>query len=236
MSVLYLSIIIPSYNEEDRIAPTLKKILTFIHQKKYAAEIIVVDDGSQDRTTAIAESELGNFPHKTLVETSNQGKGHAVKRGMLEAKGEYLLFTDADLSTPIEEVDRLVGCLKDGFDIAIGSRGLKDSRVEVHQNIIRETMGKTFNRIARLFTFRQIRDSQCGFKCFRKDVARDLFKSQVLKGFSFDAEIVYLAQKKGYRIAEVPVIWRNSSQSHVRILKDSFQMLVDLIRIRLIHR
>lgn len=231
-----LSIVIPSFNEEKRLAPTLEQIMAYLQKQKYASEILVVDDGSRDRTIEVAQEKLAGFPHRILTQGFNQGKGAAVKRGMLEAGGEYLLFTDADLSTPIEEVEFLILKLENGFDVAIGSRDLADSRVEIHQNFLRETMGKTFNRIARLVSFKKIRDSQCGFKCFRREAARDLFQAQKLKGFSFDAEILYLAQKKGYRIAEVPVTWRNSPHSRVRILEDSLRMLWDVIRIPWIHR
>lgn len=232
----YLSIVIPSFNEEKRIAPTLEQILVYLQKQPYPSEVILVDDGSRDRTVEIAEEKLASFPHRILQQEINQGKGAAVKRGMLEARGKYLLFTDADLSIPIKEVELLIANLERGFDIAIGSRALPGSRVEVRQNLLRETMGKIFNRIARLVSFKKIHDSQCGFKCFRREAAQSLFQVQKLKGFCFDAEILYLAQKKGYQIAEVPVTWRNSPNSRVRILRDSCQMLADLVRIPWIHR
>ncbi|GEM_PF-169033 len=235
MSEPYLSVIIPSFNEEDRLGPTLEKITAFLSKKKYPSEIIVVDDGSRDGTARLAEEKLNSFPHRVLSQAKNRGKGEAVKRGMLDARGKFLLFTDADLSTPIEEVERLIRCLEDGYDIAIGSRGLRESRVEVRQNFVRESMGKIFNRIARLFTFKKIKDSQCGFKCFGKKAAKELFSLQKTKGFSFDAEIIYLAQKKDYKIAEIPVLWRNSPNSRVHMLKDSLRMLGDLLVIRWLH-
>ncbi len=231
----HLSVVIPGFNEEKRLAPTLAQIVAYLQKQKYTSEIIVVDDGSRDRTTEVAEEKLAGFPHRILKQNLNQGKGAAVKRGMLEAEGDYLLFTDADLSTPIEEAELLMAHLEKGFDIAIGSRALPQSHVQIHQNILRETMGKIFNRIARLTSFKRIQDSQCGFKCFRREAARSLFQAQKLKGFSFDAEVLYLAQKRGYRIAEVPVTWRNSPQSRVHILKDSLRMLWDVIRIPWIH-
>ena len=235
MSGPYLSVVIPCFDEENRLGPTLENIVDYLKRQNYASEIIVVDDGSRDKTAELAERKLGPFPHRVLRLGTNQGKGEAVKRGVLEAGGQCILFTDADLSTPIEEVALLTERLKDGFDLAIGSRALRDSRVMIRQNLIRESMGKIFNRIARLFSFRKISDSQCGFKCFRRDAARDLFQMQKLKGFSFDAEIIYLAQKKGYRIAEIPVTWRNSPYSRVHILKDSVRMLIDVFRIPWIH-
>lgn len=231
-----LSIIIPCFNEENRLGRSLDQIVGFLQKGHYSFEIIVVDDGSRDRTSAVAEEKLTGFPHRILQERRNRGKGQAVKRGMLEAKGKYLLFTDADLSTPIEEAERLIHSLKNGFDVAIGSRGLRESQVEVHQNWLRETLGKIYNQIARLFIFKGISDSQCGFKCFPREVAREIFRAQKLKGFSFDAETIYLAQRRGYRVAEVPVIWRNSPKSRVRLLTDSWKMLIDLVRIPWIHR
>ena len=236
MNPTFLSVVIPSFNEEKRLGPTLEKILHYLRGKNYAWEIIVVDDGSTDATAKLAEEKLDSVTHRVLRNIYNEGKGQAVKRGMLEAQGDYVLFTDADLSTPIEEVERLLSRLQTESDVAIGSRGLRESRVEVHQNLMREGMGKIFNRIARFVSFKRIRDSQCGFKCFRKEVARALFQEQKLKRFSFDAEIIYLAQKRGYKIAEVPVLWRNSPYSRVHILKDSVRMLVDVFRIPWMHR
>ena len=235
MSEPYLSVIIPSFNEEGRLGPSLDKILGFLRKKNYPWEILVVDDGSRDGTARIARERLAPFSHPILSLGRNYGKGRAVKQGILGARGKFLLFTDADLSTPIEEVDRMIAYLEDGYDLAIGSRALPESQVEVHQNFIRESMGKVFNRIARLFAFKGIRDSQCGFKCFKKAVGQKLFSTQKIKGFSFDAEIIYLAQKWGYRIAEVPVVWRNSPYSRVHLLKDSLGMLVDLLGLRWLH-
>ena len=236
MSRPFLSVVIPSFNEEKRLGPSLDKILSYLRGQSYSWEIIVVDDGSGDRTAKLAEEKLALTPHRVLKNIYNEGKGEAVRRGMLEARGEYVLFSDADLSTPIEEAEGLLDPLKNGCDVAIGSRALRQSRVVIHQNLIRESMGKIFNRIARFVSFKQIRDSQCGFKCFRREAAHDLFQAQKLKGFSFDAEILYLAQKRGYRIAEVPVTWRNSPHSRVHILKDSLRMFLDVSRIRWIHR
>ncbi len=232
----FLSLVIPCFNEEKRLGQSLEKMLAYLRAQNYPWEMIVVDDGSSDGTVKTAEEKLTGVPHRVLRNVYNEGKGEAVRRGVLEAQGEYILFSDADLSTPIEEIEKLLQKLKDGFDVAIGSRGLGASQVKVRQNLIRESMGKIFNRIARVFSFSRIRDSQCGFKCFRSEAGKDLFGAQKLKGFSFDAEILYLAQKRGYPIAEVPVIWRNAPHSHVHILKDSLRMFFDVMRIRWIHR
>lgn len=236
MSEIYVSIIIPAYNESERIATTLEEILNFLRKQSYASEILIADDGSKDETCHIADSILANFPHEILRSEENRGKGHAVRRGMLRARGEYLFFMDADLSTPIEEMTPFLKYLQNNYDIVIGSRAMKDSHIVVHQNVLRERMGKVFNFLARRLTFKDIYDSQCGFKSFRRNVARDLFGSAKLNGFGFDAEILYLAQRKSYRILEAPITWRNSPKSRVSILGDPVKMFWDLIRIRWIHR
>lgn len=233
---IYLSIIIPTYNEEKRLPGTLDFILAFLKKQPYETEVIISDDGSRDRTVKIAAEKLKFVQSQVLVSPKNVGKGNAVKRGILAAKGKYLLMTDADLSTPIEEVRRFLKHLEAEDDIVIGSRALEDSRIEIHQGFHREMMGKVYNRLARLLSFRGINDSQCGFKCFRAEAAKKLFNLQKINGFSFDAEIVFLAQKKGYKIREEPVIWRNSAQSRVRLIKDPLAMFFDLLRIQWIHR
>lgn len=232
----YFSVIIPAYNEEKRLPQSLDSILSFLKKEPYESEIIISDDGSQDATVRLAQEKLKDFPHQVLTVPQNRGKGHAVKQGMLAAKGRFRLFTDADLSTPIEEVRRFLVFLEKDFDVVIGSRALAESRVEIHQNALRETMGRVFNLCARLLSFRGIHDSQCGFKCFRQEAAETIFGLQKLDGFSFDSEIVYLAQKKRYRLLEAPVVWRNSEQTRVRLLSDPINMFLDLLRIRWIHR
>lgn len=155
---------------------------------------------------------------------------------MMEALGEFVLFCDADLSTPIEEVEKMLKALENGADVAFGSRAMPESDVQIHQNFVRETMGKIFNLFARVFAFRGIRDSQCGFKCFKRQVAREIFSRAKIDGFCFDAEIAYLAQRLGYIIQEVPVIWRNEPESKVHIVSDPLKMFCDLLRIRWLHR
>jgi dolichyl-phosphate beta-glucosyltransferase len=232
---MYLSVVIPAYNEEKRLPQSLKTVLDFLKKQSYRSEIIVSDDGSQDRTVALAKDLLKDFPHQVLVTPQNRGKGHAVRQGVLAATGDYVLFTDADLSTPIEEVVKFLARLEKDQDVVIGSRALPGSQVEIHQNFLRETMGKVFNLIAQLWTFKGVHDSQCGFKCFRREAAQKLFKLQKLDGFSFDVEIVYLAQKLGLRLLELPVIWRNSAQSRVQVLRDPLMMFWDVLRIRRLH-
>ena len=226
---------IPAYNEEKRLPQSLAAIVDFLKKQPYGSEVIVSDDGSRDRTAALAKEFLKEFPHQVLVTPANRGKGHAVRQGMLAATGDYVLFTDADLSTPIEEVTRFLTHLETDQDVVIGSRALPDSQVEIHQNFLREAMGKIFNFVARILAFKGVHDSQCGFKCFRREAAQKLFGLQKLNGFSFDVEIVYLAQKFGYRLLELPVIWRNSAQSRVRVFQDPLGMLWDVLRIRGLH-
>ncbi len=231
----YLSVVIPAYNEEKRLPQSLTAVMDFLKKQPYRSEIIVSDDGSQDRTVALAKEILKEFPHQVLVTPQNRGKGHAVRQGMLAATGAYVLFTDADLSTPIEEVLRFLARLEKDQDVVIGSRALPESQVEIHQNFLRETMGKVFNLMAQVWAFKGVRDSQCGFKCFRREAAQKLFSLQKLDGFSFDVEIVYLAQKLGVRLLELPVIWRNSAQSRVQVFRDPLRMFWDVLRIRSLH-
>ncbi len=235
MSV-YLSIVIPAYNEAGRLTESLGSVLDFLKKYPHPCEVIVVDDGSADATAEVAARKLASVDHKVLKNSCNSGKGFSVKRGMLEARGEYVLFSDADLSTPIEEAEGFVSQLQRGYDVVIGSRALAQSNVEVHQNFLREIMGKVFNRIARAMSFKGINDSQCGFKAFTRRAAQDLFARQKLHGFSFDAEIMYLAQKLGYKILEEPVTWRNSPNSRVKIFSDPIKMFMDIAKIRGLHR
>lgn len=234
-----LSIVIPAFNEEGRIRQTLQKIARFVGERGWDGEIIVVDDGSRDRTAEVVKEEFaqsGGASFLVLENGANRGKGYSVRRGVNAARGDRILFTDADLSTPIEEIDRLVEFLDGGFDVAMGSRSVPGSRVEIHQNRVRETMGKVFNCLARLLTFKGVHDSQCGFKLFKGEVAHRLFELARIDGFAFDAEIVYLAQKLGYKVIEVPVIWRNSTASKVHMVFDPVKMMWDLFRIRFYHR
>lgn len=237
MSDYLLSVVIPAYNEEKRIGPTLQNILDYLSKQNYKWELIVSDDGSNDQTVNLSRGLLKDIPYARVIEAPrNEGKGSAVRRGMLAAKGKYVLFSDADLSTPIEEWDQFFQYHSKGFDIVIGSRGLQSSNIEIHQGIIRETMGRTFNAIARIVAFKGINDSQCGFKSFTQESAQRLFKLQKLNGFSFDVELMFLAQKLSYKIYEAPVTWRNSEQTRVKIFSDPIKMFADVLKIRWLHR
>lgn len=236
MNETYLTIVIPAYNEESRIGESLKQIRHFLEMRPYASEIIVSDDGSSDKTVTIAKEALQGFPSKVLDTSKNCGKGAAVRRGMLQGSGKFIIFSDADLSTPIEEASGFLKALESGYDVVIGSRSISGANVETHQPFWREWMGRFFNCFARMLAFRQIQDSQCGFKGFRHEAAQDLFSRQKIDRFSFDAEIVFLSQRLGYKLLEKPVIWRDSPNSRVKLLSDPLNMFLDLLRIRWIHR
>ncbi len=231
-----LSIIIPAYNERARIGATLAKIRDYLkikHNESY--EIIVVDDGSVDDTSKIAaEFTSGDFNLRVFKNEINRGKGYSVRRGVIESDGDYILFSDADLSTPIEEYDKLRAVLDadSSVGIAIGSRALKSSQIIIHQPFYREWMGKIFNKIARVLTFKKIKDSQCGFKLFRKETAKKIFELSRVNGFAFDAEIIFLAQKMGFGVREIPVRWINSPNSRVNPVKDSLKMFFEILKIR----
>ena len=231
---IFLSIVIPAYNEEGRIGNTLGEIISYLNTKDYRSEIIVVNDGSTDSTKDIVnkESEKTDYDIRITENTVCRGKGYSVKKGMIEASGEYVLFTDADLSTPINEIEKLIYWLEKDYDVAIGSRGLKDSQVEIHQTFIRESMGKIFNKIMSLLIFTGIKDTQCGFKCFKRDTVNRIFKKQTIRGFAFDVEILLIAERQGFRIKEVPVRWLNSQHSRVHIVRAPVFMLYDVFRTR----
>ncbi|MFQ6096723.1 MAG: dolichyl-phosphate beta-glucosyltransferase [Armatimonadota bacterium] len=230
-----LSIIIPAYNEEERLGPTLDSVIGFADAHGLDCEIIVVDDGSTDATADVAHRRAEDDPRVRLVRNAeNRGKGYSVRHGVQEARGRFILFSDADNSTPPEEMPKLLSRLgEEGYDVAIGSRALKESVLEVRQPFYREYMGRTFNLIVRGLARLPFRDTQCGFKAFKAECARRLFARQTVERFSFDVEILYLAVHKfGYRVAEVPVRWINSPRSRVHPIFDSLRMLRDVFRIR----
>ena len=232
-NLVHLSVVIPAFEEVARIGQTLDRVRSYLDDQAFASEVVVVVDGGRDGTLALVRAAMNGWPALTvLASDANQGKGYSVRRGMLAACGRYLLFSDADLSTPIAEVERLIAALEAGADIAIGSRALAGSDVRVSQAWWRRSMGRVFNHIVRRVSVPGIRDTQCGFKCFRRDAARRLFALQRIRRFAFDVELLWLARRLGYRVAEVPVIWVNDPSSRVNPVTDSFWMLVDLARLR----
>jgi dolichyl-phosphate beta-glucosyltransferase len=223
---LPLSVVIPAYNEAKRLPPTLEKIQR--HLRGRAHEILVVDDGSRDDTAARAEAA----GVQVVRNEGNRGKGYSVRRGMLAARGAQRLMTDADLSTPIEELDRLLARSDEGYDVVIASRALPGSNVEVRQPWYRENMGRVFNLCVRLVALPGLQDTQCGFKLFSASAAEQSFAAARLDGFSFDVEALFVARRRGFRIAEVPVTWRNDEATRVDTFKGAVAFL-DLARIRL---
>jgi dolichyl-phosphate beta-glucosyltransferase len=231
--MLELSIIIPAYNEEHVINQSLNAIYQYLNKQNIEFEILVVDDGSQDRTADIVrEISKGRKTIKLICNERNRGKGYAVKKGVLAAKGESILFTDADLSTPIEEIPKLTYWLKEGYDIAIGSRKLPDSIIKIHQAWHRQKMSNFFNFVVNHLLIKGLKDTQCGFKCFKGPTAKFIFDKQKLNGFSFDVELLFIGHKYGYKIKEVPVSWSMGPSSKVHPLKSPIQMFIDLIKIR----
>ena len=225
-----LSIVIPAYNEARRLPETLARLYRWLGSTTLRTEIVVVDDGSTDGT-AEAARETGGEKITLLRHEPNRGKGYAVRRGMLAATGERRLMTDADLSTPIEELPRLMRELDHGADVAIGSRAVAGARIEIHQSAYREAMGRIFNRLVRLLLLPGLKDTQCGFKLFTARAAEEAFGACRLDGFSFDVEALFVARRRGLRIAEVPVVWRNDEASRVS-LGGGGAAFVDLFRIR----
>jgi glycosyltransferase involved in cell wall biosynthesis len=232
-----LSIIIPSYNEEKRLGRTLARIAEYFAANQIAGngelEILVVDDGSKDATACVAQDWMREMPRLRLVSNGrNRGKGYSVCHGMLEARGRIALFTDADLSSPMEESKKLLAAIESGYDVAIGSRALDRTLVEVRQSVFRETAGIIFNGFVKLFTGLPFRDTQCGFKAFVRERSQIVFDQQRIEGFGFDPEILFLAQRHGLRIAEVPVRWSHDAATRVNVARDSLRMFGDLVRIR----
>lgn len=226
-----LSIIIPAYNEEKRLPASLQEIITFADQQTFSLEVIVVDDGSTDRTADLVEEFHVRYPYISVIRNAHRGKGYAVKTGMLAAKGKYLFLCDADLSMSIEQVVTFFPPHEAGYDIVIGSREVKGAR-RYNEPTYRHIMGRVFNLIVRLFAVRGFQDTQCGFKSFKRDVARHVFALQTMDGFGFDVEVLFIAQRKGYRIFELPIGWCHVSNSRISPLKDTFKMFRDVIQVR----
>jgi glycosyltransferase involved in cell wall biosynthesis len=227
-----LSIVIPAYNEELRLPAALAQVSAYIRAGSRPTEVIVVDDGSRDRTADIAKSFQREIPYLRVISNrENRGKGYSVRRGMLEAQGRFVLFSDADLSAPIGEGDKLLAALSD-HDVAIGSRALDRSLISVHQSPFREYAGIIFNIVVRTILRLPFVDTQCGFKAFRREPSRIIFEQQRIERFGFDPELLYLARHHGLRAVEIPVRWAHSPATKVSMFRDSVRMFFDVFLIR----
>ena len=227
------SIIIPAYNEHRRIGDTLRRILDYMHQQNWSAEVVAVDDGSRDDTAQIISTYAAQNSEVRLVSNpGNQGKGYAVRNGMLNARGEYLLFTDADLSSPLSEAPKLFAALDAGADVAIGSRWLDPSLQVQRQPLKRRIYSRTFNLYLRVFLGLPFHDTQCGFKAFTRRAAEAIFPTQQIMRWGFDPEILYIARRKKLKVAEVPVIWSHDERSTIHPLRDGLRMGIEVLKVR----
>jgi dolichyl-phosphate beta-glucosyltransferase len=229
-----LSVIIPAYNEESRLPATMHSVYQYLMSSGRSFELLIVDDGSLDQTSAVAETFGSHNDNVRLVSyTPNQGKGHAVRVGILAARGDLLLIDDADGSSPITELDRLEGAIQSGADVAIGSRAKPDAGRTVKALVHRKYIGNTFNWIVQSLLLKGIYDTQCGFKLFKRKVAHDIFSVAQLNGYGFDVEVLYIARMRGYKIDEVAINWENVEGSKVNVLIDSPKMFLEVIGIKL---
>jgi glycosyltransferase involved in cell wall biosynthesis len=229
----HYSIVIPAYNESARIPATLQSILSYVRAKGWTTEIIVVNDGSRDTTAEVVREFARTSPEVRLVENpGNHGKGYSVRHGMLQAVGDVVMFTDSDLSAPIEEAELLFAAIAQGADIAIGSRWLEKGRQTHRQPLYRQFFGRCFNAVTRAVMGLKFADTQCGFKAFTRDAAQTVFQLQTIEGWGFDPEILFIAVKRGYRIVEVPVSWAHDERTRMSYLKDGMKMLREIATIR----
>ena len=231
MELPLLSIIIPAYNEEERLPNTLEQVFEFLKEQEYLAEVLVVENGSQDKTYQIAQTYAQQYPHLHVLQETSPGKGQAVKRGMLAARGQYRFMCDADLSMPIAEINAFIPPALLDFDIAIASREAPGS-VRYNEPQYRHWGGRAINLMIRLLALPGLHDTQCGFKCFHGAVADDIFAYQTLSGWSFDIELLYMARRRGYRIREIPISWYFNAATKLNPLKDALQMALDIWSIR----
>jgi glycosyltransferase involved in cell wall biosynthesis len=228
-----LSIVIPAYNESARIENALHRVLACIAERGWDAQVLVVDDGSKDDTAAIVQRWMATHPRLHLIQNpGNKGKGYSVRNGLLQAAGDIVMFTDADLSAPMEEAERLIAALEYGADVAIGSRWMDRTRQTIHQPLYRQFFGRCFNWVTRTVMGLPFKDTQCGFKAFRRDAAQTIFRLQTIERWGFDPEILFIARKLKYTIVEVPVTWGHDERSRISYLKDGMQMLQEMGQIR----
>jgi len=227
----FLTIVIPAHNEESRLPDTLEQLIRFLGKQTFTSEIIVVENGSQDRTYALAKEFADRHANMRVIQNDWRGKGLAIQRGVQDARGEYIFMCDADLSMPVEELSKFLPPQLQGVDIAIGSREAPGA-VRYNEPYYRHFTGRIFNTLIRLLVLPTLQDTQCGFKCIRADVARDIFPYQTLTGWAFDVELLYIARRHGYRIVEIPIDWYFNADSKISVLRDSLRMFLDLLLIR----
>jgi len=229
---IYLSVIIPAYNEEHRLPETLEQVFAFLQAQAYSAEVFVIENGSQDRTFEVAQSYMESYPQLRVLREDKRGKGLAVRLGMLEARGEYRFMCDADLSMPVTEINRFLPPALTEFDIAIASREAPGA-IRYNEPQYRHLGGRAVNLMIRLFALPGLHDTQCGFKCFRASVVEELFPLQTLTGWSFDIELLYIARKRGYQVVELPIPWYFNPESKLNVVQDAAQMGLDIFTIQL---
>ncbi len=230
MNEIFLSILIPAHNEEYRLPHTLEQVFAYLENQSYTSEVIIIENGSTDRTFEVAQAFQQNYASLRVFQNEERGKGLAVKRGIREAQGEYIFLCDADLSMPAEEIPKFLppACTS---DIAIASREAPGA-IRYNEPYYRHLVGRVFNTLIRLLVLPDLQDTQCGFKCLRADLARKIFSSQTLFGWAFDVEILTIAHHRGYTIVEIPITWYYNPGSKIKVLSDSFRMFLDLLSIR----
>ena len=227
------SLIIPAYNESARLGATLDRIFEFVARQSWSAEVIVVNDGSQDSTAELVRQYIQRIPCLRLIENpGNRGKGYSVRNGVLHARGEILIFSDADLSSPIAEAEKLLQALQGGADVAIGSRWARPETMTERQPILRQLFGRIYNLLLRLLLGLKYRDTQCGLKAFTRRAALEVFSCQQIERWGFDPELLFLAQRRGLRVAEIPVSWAHDNRSKINPLLDGMKMFTEILRIR----
>lgn len=235
MTLPFLSLIFPAHNEETRLPETFRQVVEFAEKQAYPVEVLVVENGSTDRTFQLAQELAQNHPQIRVLHNAHRGKGRAVRQGMLAARGEFCFMCDVDLSMPLSEINRFLPPALDSYDIAIASREAPGA-VRHDEPYYRHFVGRIYNGLIRFMALPGLHDTQCGFKCFRGSVAKDLFSRQTLIGWSFDVEILYIARLLGYKIIEIPIHWYYNPDSKIRVLRDSLKMGLDLIAIRVKSR